>query len=68
MRFGNVFDNHRNVVVPSADGLVVRSCHESPILIHECDRVHGTKMLVVFLCDLTRVHVVLYDADVSASP
>ena len=48
----DVFDDNRDVEVPGADGLVVGSCHEPPVLVNERDGVHRSKMLVVFLSNL----------------
>ena len=55
----DVFDDNRDVEVPGADGLVVGSCHEPPVLVNERDCVHRSKMLVVFLSNLSRIDVIL---------
>lgn len=39
VRLGNVLDDDGNVIVPSADSLVVRSGQESPVLIDKSDGV-----------------------------
>ena len=57
--FGNVLDDDRNVKVPSPYCFVVRCCNEPPILVDECNSVDRPKMLVVFLGDISRVHVIL---------
>lgn len=55
----DVFDHNRNVKVPCSDRLVVRSGHKSPIFVNECDGVHRSQMLIVFLSDLAAVDIVL---------
>ena len=57
--FCNVFDDDRDIIVPSTDRFVIRSSDEPSILVDKCDRVDGAEMLVVFLYDLARVDVVL---------
>lgn len=59
MWLGNIFDHDGNVIVPCSYGLIVRCGYESAVVIHECDAVHWPKMLVVFLDNFGRVHVVL---------
>lgn len=56
---GDVLDDHRNVEIPSPYRFIVRRRNEPPILINEGDAIHGTKMLVIFLGNFPRVHVVL---------
>ena len=58
-RFGDVFDDNRDVKVPCTYSLVVRRRGEPSILIDESDRIHRSQMLVIFLRDLTSVYVVL---------
>ena len=57
--FCDVFDDDRDIIVPSTDCFVIRSSNEPSVLVDECDRVDGAEMLVVFLYDLARVDVVL---------
>ena len=59
VRLCDIFDHNRNVKVPCPDRLVVRSGHKSPIFVNECDGVHWSQMLIVFLSDLTAVDIVL---------
>ena len=55
----NVLDHHGDIIVPCADRLVIRGCHEPPVLVYEGDRVDRAQMLIILLCDLSRVHIVL---------
>jgi hypothetical protein len=59
VRFGNVFDDDGNIVIPSTYRLVVRSGYETSILINERDRVDGSQVLIICLDDLIRTQVVL---------
>jgi hypothetical protein len=52
VRLRNIFDNHRDIIIPRTNGLVVGRSHESPILVHESDRVDRSEMLIVLLNDL----------------
>lgn len=56
---GNVFDDNRNVVVPSSNGLVVRCRQESTVAVHKSNGVDRSKMLVVCLHNLSLPRVVL---------
>ena len=60
VRLGDVLDHNRNVVVPRADSLVVGGGYESTILIYKRDGVHWAQVLIVFLDNLPRIHVILY--------
>jgi len=60
VRFGNVLDHHRNVKVPSSDCFIVRSRHKPPVFIYEGNSINRSKMLIVFLRDLARVHIILW--------
>jgi hypothetical protein len=55
----DVFDRDRDVEIPSANRLVIRSRDEPPILVHESDCVDRSQVLVVLLRDLSRSYVVL---------
>ena len=59
--FCDVFDDDRDIIVPSTDRFVIRSSDEPSILVDECDRVDGAEMLVVFLGNLARVHIILHE-------
>ena len=59
MRLCNVFDYDWYVEIPGSYSLVIGCCYKSAILIHKSDSVDGTQMLVVFLRDFSRVHVIL---------
>jgi hypothetical protein len=59
IRLRDIFDHNWNVVVPSSDSFIVGCCYEPPVLVHEGDSVDRTQMLIVFLRDLPRVHVIL---------
>lgn len=60
VRLGDVLDDYWDIVVPCTDRLIVRSSHESPVLVYECDGVDRSKMLVVFLDDFGSVHIILW--------
>jgi len=55
----DVFDCNGDVEIPGANRLIVGSGDKPPIIIHESDRVHRPKVLVVLLCDFSRPDVVL---------
>jgi hypothetical protein len=65
MRFGNVFDDDWDIVVPSTYCLVVRGGYETTILIDESNSVDGSEMLIICLDDLVRSQIVL---QVSSTP
>ena len=67
VRLCDVLDYNRDVEVPSSDGLVVRRGYEPPIIVHKRDCVHRPEMLVVFLRDLPRVHIVLMNTSSGTS-
>jgi hypothetical protein len=56
---GDVFDRDRDVEIPSANSLVIRSCNKPPILVHESDGVDRPQVLIVLLRDLACPYVVL---------
>ena len=58
---GDVFDDNWDVIVPTANRLVVRCRQESSVVIDESDRIDGSQMLVVCLRNLLLPHVVLND-------
>lgn len=59
MGFGNVFYYDGYIIVPCADSLVVRGGHEPSVLVDKGDGVDGSQVLVILLCDLTRVDIIL---------
>ena len=59
MGFGDILDYNWDIEIPGPYSFIIGGCYKSSILIHESDCVDGTQMLVIFLRDLTRVHVVL---------
>lgn len=59
VRLSDVFDHYGYVEIPCPDRFIIRCCHESSIFVHKGDRVDRSKMLIVFLSDVSRVHVVL---------
>lgn len=59
VRFCNVFDHDRDIIVPCPYCFVIRCCNESSIFVNEGDSVDGPKVLVVFLGDFPRVDIVL---------
>jgi hypothetical protein len=54
VRFGDVFDDYWDIVVPSTYRLVVGGGYETTILIDESNSIHRSKMLIVSLDDLVR--------------
>ena len=58
-RFGNIFDDNRNVIVPSSNGLVIRRSDKPSIFVYKGNGVDRSEMLIVFLNDFTRIDVVL---------
>ena len=63
VRLGNVLDNDGNIELPCTDRLVVRSRDESAVVVDEGDSIDRSKMLVVLLRDIARVHVVLCERE-----
>ncbi len=61
VRFGDVFDGDRDVVVPGSEGFVVRGGHEAAVFVNEGDGIDGCEMMVVFLDNITSTDVELYD-------
>lgn len=59
VRFSDVFNHNGDIIIPCSDGFVVRGCDEPSILVNECNGIYRTQVLIVFLCDFTRVHVIL---------
>lgn len=66
MGFCDVLDHDWDIVVPRSDGFIVRRRDETSIFVDERNRVDGTQVLVVFLGDLSRVHVILVAAGLIA--
>lgn len=58
-RFGDVLDHNRNIVVPHSNGLVIRCGNESTVVVDEIDGIDRSEMLIVFLSNFSRVHVIL---------
>lgn len=59
IRFGDVLDHNRDIIVPCTDRLIVRRRDETSVVVDESNRVDRSQMLVVFLRDFGGVHVVL---------
>ena len=59
VRFSDVFYHNGNIKVPGSDRLVVGCHHELSVLIHERDRINQLQMLIIFLCNLSRIYVIL---------
>jgi len=57
--FCNVLDDDGYVIVPGADSFIVRGGDKPTIFVDKCDRIDGTQVLVVFLRDVARIHIVL---------
>lgn len=53
VRLGDVLDDDGDIKIPGSDGLVIGSRDEASVLVHECNRVDGSKVLVVLLSDLS---------------
>ncbi len=67
IRFRNILDDHWDIIIPSSNRLIIRSSNKPPILIHPSDRINRSKMLIVFLSDLSGIKIVLYDLFVGHS-
>ena len=52
MRFGNVFDDYWDIVIPSTYGFIVGGGYETTILIDESNSIDRPKMLIIGLDDL----------------
>jgi hypothetical protein len=65
VRFSNVLDDYRDIVVPSTYRFVVGGGYETTILIDERNGIDRSKMLIVGLNDLVRSQIVLH---VSSTP
>lgn len=59
MGFRDVFDHDRYIIIPSPDGFVVRRSDKPTIFVHKRDRVYRSQVLVIFLRDLARIHIIL---------
>ena len=59
VRLGNVLDDHRNVVVPSSERLIVGGGDEAAIIVYKGNGVDRAEMLIVGLDDLMGSSVVL---------
>ncbi len=55
----DVLDNDRDVKVPCAYRFIIRSRDESSVLVDEGDSIDGAEMLIVFLGNVTRIHIIL---------
>lgn len=59
MRFGNVFDDNWDIVIPTTYRFIVRGGYETTILIDESNSVDGSEMLIIRLDDLVGPQIVL---------
>lgn len=59
VRLGDVFNCDRDVEIPGANCLVIRSGDEPPVLIHESDSIDRPQVLIILLRDLACPYVVL---------
>jgi hypothetical protein len=59
VRFGNVFDDDGDIVVPSTYRLVIGCRYETTILVDESNSIDRSKMLIISLNDLMGSQVVL---------
>lgn len=59
MGFRNVLDHDGYIIVPRPDSFIVRGSDKPTIFVDKRDRVHGSQVLVVFLRDLARIHIIL---------
>ena len=60
VRFGNVFDDYWDIVVPSTYRFIVGGGYETTILIDESNSVDGSEMLIISLDDLVGSQIVLH--------
>jgi hypothetical protein len=56
---GDVLDDHRDVIVPPSDGLVIGCRDEPPVVVHKGDGVYRAQVLIIRLHNLMRTSVVL---------
>ncbi len=54
VRLSNVLDHDRDIVIPRPNTLVVGCSHETSVIVHPGNRIDGTEMLIVFLCNFFR--------------
>jgi hypothetical protein len=66
--FSDIFDHDRDVIIPNTNCFIVRSGDKPPVLVDECDCIDRTQMLIVLLCDFSRIHVVLLSTSTNATP
>ena len=59
VRFGNVFDDYWDIVVPSTYRFIVGGGYETTILIDESDSIDRPQMLIISLDDLVGSQIVL---------
>ena len=59
-RLGDVLDDNWDVVVPSTYSFVIGGCDKTSIFVNKGDSVDWTEMLIVFLSDFSRIHVILH--------
>ena len=67
VRFSNVLDYDRYIIVPCPDRFIVRSGDKPTIFIDKRNCVDWSQVLVVFLGDVARIHIVLTAASRLAS-
>jgi hypothetical protein len=60
MGLSNVLDHNWDVEIPCSYRLVIRCGDKPSVFVHKGDCVHRTKVLVIFLRDFTRIHVILF--------
>ena len=59
MGFRNVLDHDGDIIVPRPDSFVVRGSDEPTIFVDKRDRVYRSQVLVIFLRNLARIHIIL---------
>ena len=59
MGFCNVLDHDGYIIVPRSNSFIIRGSDKPTIFVDERNRVHRSQVLVVFLRNLARLHIVL---------
>jgi hypothetical protein len=66
MGLRDVLDHDRDIIIPCSDGLIVRRRYKPTIFVDKRDRVDRAQVLIIFLGDLSRVHVILVAASITS--
>lgn len=67
MGLGDVLDHDRDIEVPGSYRFIIRGRDKPSVFVNEGNRVHRPQVLIVLLCDFTRVHIILQRSLISQS-